>query len=384
MLLPFELKAESLNRMLNFEIADHPMYTGLEIQGFDDDEHGRGMVVLLTRRRGNLTDVYYESTLQLDPTLYGLGGGLGLWLEWKFDKALLAIGGDDDQHGIEVDIRFNDNDGRLVLVQVMDPTPVSQRYFSEFLAPVGLAIAHPKSLLLVWMSRFDLFYRSGPTPVISIANEPLKIGQLPGEWLLRRRLVKVASDLFIVRVNPVLTDDQNPRQTPPKVDPKNVTVTVEGLESMRVRQGTHVGQIVFTPAFPDIQTMTETTAAKGRWEITLDDTAVAAGTWSVVASELASDMQAEVVLEIDQGWKPQRLPCWMRFVTLAGAKIFRQWPTTYKYTATVCWNASKQASPPSMVARWERTPTGSDIRGDAYLRATMTKGGCRTTVANMR
>ena len=359
--LPFELKAETLDRMLNFEIADHPIYSGLEIQGFDDDEHGRGMVVFVTRRERDLTDVYYESTLKLDQKLYGVGGGLGLWLEWKFDRARLSIGGDDDaKQGIDVDISFNDIDGRLIQVLMSDPTPVSRRCFSEFLAPVGAAIVHPKSLLLVWMSQFDLFYRCGPTPVVSIERQIVTIGQLPMEWLLRRRLIKVASDLFIVRVNPVLTDEHH---SCPEIDPENATVTVEGLESIRVRRGMHVGQMEFTPAFPDLLKMKGDATKKGRWATNLDGTSVAAGSWSLEFGNTAPEMQAEVVLEIDQGWKPQNLASLMRFVTWIGAKIFRQWPTTYKYTATVCWNPN-QASKSSMVARWDRR--GSDTRGEAY------------------
>jgi hypothetical protein len=30
-----------LDRMLNFEIADHPIYEGLKIQGYDDEQQAK-------------------------------------------------------------------------------------------------------------------------------------------------------------------------------------------------------------------------------------------------------------------------------------------------------------------------------------------------------
>ena len=366
MLVPFELKAEALDRMLNFEIADHAVYSGLEIQGFDDDEHGNGMVVFLNRRENDLTDVYYESSLSLNPNLYGIGGGLGLWKECQFDVANLSL---DDRDGIAANIKFNDHEGRLIEVQIGDPTPLSQREFSEFLAPVGCAIVHPKSLLLVWMSQFDLLYRRGKAPLIRIDNQPVKIGQLPMEWLLRRRLVKVASDLFIVMVNPVpVVDEEDKPQPLTKVDPSNATITSEGLESATVVRGKHVGKLDFVPAFPDLEPMKGATAISGRWSVTLDGTSVTEGSWSVVRE--SKERKATVTLEIEQGWKPRRLPFLMRFVTWAAAKVFRQWPTTYKYSSIISWDGNNQNAP-TMEAHWERV--GSDQRGEAYRTMTGTK-----------
>ena len=40
----------TVDRMLNFEITDDPIYEGLELQVFDDPAHGKGMAVLLKRR----------------------------------------------------------------------------------------------------------------------------------------------------------------------------------------------------------------------------------------------------------------------------------------------------------------------------------------------
>ena len=57
---PFDLSIDVIDRMLNLEIADDPVYSGLEVQGFDDAEHGRGLLVLLTRHRDDRVDCYRQ------------------------------------------------------------------------------------------------------------------------------------------------------------------------------------------------------------------------------------------------------------------------------------------------------------------------------------
>lgn len=76
-LCPFVLQVWDVDRMLNLEIADDPHYEGLELQVFDDPVHGRGMVVLLRRRRDGRFDVYRQPGLALDPAYVQIGGELG-------------------------------------------------------------------------------------------------------------------------------------------------------------------------------------------------------------------------------------------------------------------------------------------------------------------
>ena len=47
---PLSLTVDPLAAMLNCELADHPVYDGLELQWFDDDVHGTGMLAFLSRR----------------------------------------------------------------------------------------------------------------------------------------------------------------------------------------------------------------------------------------------------------------------------------------------------------------------------------------------
>jgi hypothetical protein len=66
-------------------------------------------------------------------------------------------------------------------------------------------------------------------------------------------------------------------------------------------------------------------------------------------------------LDVDERWKPGRLPWLMRVVTTV-VPVFRRWPTTYR------WRAEVRLEPAaSMTARWERTTTDTTA---SYRRAT--------------
>lgn len=74
LLCPFDLQVWAVDRMLNFEIIDDPIYEGLELQVSDDPAHGTGMIVLLKRRQDGRFDIYRQPGLTLDPELAQVGG----------------------------------------------------------------------------------------------------------------------------------------------------------------------------------------------------------------------------------------------------------------------------------------------------------------------
>ena len=53
---PRPLRVSSIAAMLNVEFADDPVYSAIELQWFDDDEHGTGMLAFLTRRDTDRVD----------------------------------------------------------------------------------------------------------------------------------------------------------------------------------------------------------------------------------------------------------------------------------------------------------------------------------------
>jgi len=350
---PFDIKIETLDRMLNFEIADDPIYSGLEIQGFDDDEHGRGMLVFLQRRDSEKTDVYYEAGLKLNPKLYAVGGGLGVWKECRFDKVQLDI---SEISGVYAEAIFRDIDGRLIQVHVEDSTPLKGRMAHNFLAPVGAAISKPQSLMLVNMTDFDLMRRAGPEPEILIDGKSASPGSLPAETCLGRRLIKIAKDLCIVTMNPIDTGERVKMMSE-----ETIQTEAEGINTITKALEGHKASLCFDPPFPNVSTLFGNEVS-GKWRIEIDDLpSVVSGHWSIAPTNEGSDVK--VKMEVNTGWRPKGLPLLMKFVTTI-VPVFRNWPETYQWVATV------HHGDLTMHAQWERTTSD---RGESYQAMSGTK-----------
>jgi hypothetical protein len=76
--------------MLNFEIAEHPVYDSLELQWYDDATRGTGMLALMSRGDTHLVDYYRQRGLRLDPADFQIGAGTGVWIETDFTDASLG------------------------------------------------------------------------------------------------------------------------------------------------------------------------------------------------------------------------------------------------------------------------------------------------------
>lgn len=336
--------------MLNCELADHHVYDGLELQWFDDDVHGTGMLAFLSRRGTGLVDYYADPALRLDPNRYSIGGGTGTWTTTTFDVARLHVADD----GVDAAARFTDVDGRVVEVIVNDRDGKRRRP-AGLLAPVSSAIAHPTALMLVWLPRFDLVRRTpaGTDPVIRIDGQDAAIGALPGARLHRRHLIKYAAPVVAVDINP---DDAvlAARPAPGDLQVRRTDGVVVGV---RARTGDHTAELTFHPGLPDLASLPDGEAHGGAWTVRVDDAVLTGGAWHVTRA----GGQVHLGLDVTRRWRPHRLPALMRMVTTM-VPVFRRWPTTYRWRAHVDLDSATVTS-----AHWERT--GSD-GGDSYRRAT--------------
>lgn len=352
MLCPFDLQVWDVDRMLNFEITDDPHYEGLELQVFDDPVHGRGMIVLLKRRHDGRFDVYRQPGLALDPAYVQVGGELGEWRQASIEPARFAIG----RCGIDVDVRLSDLAGREIRVRI-DDRDGRRRHPGTLLAPVGSTIEHPVWLPLFLMGGCDLVRRTGPAFDLRIGGRRVTTGRLPGGWLHRRRLVKYTAAPTAVVLNPAgdgPVDAVDPR-TPGNVRFDGMS---NRIESLQARTAGHCAGLVLEPALPDIARLRPGALATGAWRLAIDDNpAVVGGTWTV---ERRQD-HVDVVLDVTRGWTPRGLPPLMAAVTRV-APVFRIWPTTYRWSATITLG-----DPPLLSSRWERK---SSQRDQSYRRLT--------------
>lgn len=344
---PFSLHVDDVARMLNFELDEHPVYDFAELQWFDDDVRGTGMVAFLSRRDGRQVDYYVQPWVEADREGYELGGGTGTWTEIEFDVARLEVHPD----GVDAEARFTDIDGRLIEIRVDDRDGRARRP-GGMLAPISADIERPDSLMLVWMPRFDLVRRGGTEPVIRIDGHDAATGRLPAARLLRRRLIKYAP-LVTIEINRAHdgtlagADDGYEIRLSPAGEVRELVAEHAG----------HRAKLVLDPPMPDLAELTDGADVAGRWHVEIDRMRLTGGSWSArrTGDAIAVDMGA------DEPWNPVRPPWPMRLVTTF-VPVFRRWPTTYRWQAQI-----RLGERPTMSSGWDRT---EDARGIHYQGST--------------
>ena len=351
LLWPLGLTVEQGPVMLNCELDD-PVYEALELQWFDDAQHGTGMLAFLQRREDRRVDYYVQTGLTVDRTGYELGGGTGRWVETDFARAWLEIGAD----GVVAQACFTDVDGRAIDVAV-DDRDAGRRRPGELLAPVGAGIEEPRALLLVYLYGFDLVRRGGLEPVVRIGGRPASPGRLPGAWLHRRHLIKAAGALTVARLCPVPGDEAGPEQVS-VAGTVHVDATGNRLTGASVEHDGASAQLVLEPGLPALAGLPDGSPATGVWRVHVDGRPITGGRWRATRH----GDEVDLGLDVTRRWRPPPgLPPLIRIVTRV-VPVFRRWPTTYRWRATVTLG-----EPPTMTSGWERVGGGRD---DSYRRAT--------------
>jgi hypothetical protein len=327
---PFTLEVVPRERLLLFDIADDPIYSAVELQVFDDDLQGRGMLVLL-QRHDALVDFYRQRSLKLDRAKFSIGRGVGRWRQATIKPDRLVIADD----GVLVDVALRDADGRRIEIEI-DDRDGTRRRRSTLLAPVGSGVEQPYSFFVVLMRGFDLLRTSGRPPRLVIDGQQRHIASFPGpEWLHRRRFCRYSAEPIIVELNaghggPLAQDAPG-----------------DGIEKLRAGDGVRSATLRFSPAFPNLMRLPAGASAAGEWLLDVADSpALTGGTWR---ADRTSDAAA-LTMSVTRPWQPKGLPPSLRMVTTV-ARVFRSWPTTYRWSAQV----DLRADPPVMRSAWTRT-----------------------------
>lgn len=353
LLCPFDLTVEPIARFLNAELADDPVYDGIELQWFDDLAHGTGMLAFLSRRDDRRVDYYVEPGLTLDRSGYELGAGMGRWMTTDFEQARLEVATD----GVVADVRFTDVDGRTIEVAV-DDRGTRPRQCSDLLAPVGSTIDDPVSLMLVYLHGFDLLRRSGHPPRINVDGRAVSTGVLPGGLLHRRHLIKAAAPLTVASLCRTRTGPLDP-VNPDEPGTVILDDAATGIVGLAAHHADATATFRLEPPLPSLATLTEGRPETGAWQVEVDGAVITGGDWSAVRER----QHIELGLDVTRRWDPPPgQPVLMWLVTRV-IPTFRRWPRSYRWTATV----TLDDGPAHISSGWERT---AGERGDAYRRAT--------------
>lgn len=349
LLCPFDLTVEPIARFLNCELVDDPTYEGVELQWFDDEQHGTGLLAFLQRRADRRVDFYADPALQLDRGGFAIAAGIGSWTETAFEAARLEV----TEDGVVAEVRFSDREGRVIEVHVDDRDGRPRRR-GTLLAPVGSGIDDPTSLLLVHLHGFDLVRRGRTPPVVRIDGRCASTGTLPGRALHGRELVKYAAPLDAITLNRA-RDGRPPTLEGDRAS--DVRIERDRIAGLTAGEGGHRVRLELRPSFPDIDRLADGEEARGAWRILAEGVPpITGGIWTAARG----GDRVTVGMEVTERWRPGPLPWLMRTVTSV-VPVFRRWPTTYRWTATITLGEH-----PVMTSRWERTGEPDD----SYRRAT--------------
>jgi hypothetical protein len=346
-LVPFEPSHDPVRQFLVADIADDPDFTEIELQTYDDEVTGRGMVVTLHRSDGKV-DWHVTPGLLLDPSMACVGSGVGRWEIHDF------------RHHLEITPTVLDarvdlplTDGRVLRFEAHEER-VAERRGIDMLAPVGAHMEEPAFLPLYALYGLDFAYQRGTSVRLTLGRHRRQIKPFPlvMPYAGRRCLMlRYCADPLNIRVNPA-------RRNPPHSVLPDRFVKAEGvrhefddhrgyaeLRRIAIPARYHEAWMAFDPALPDLGALDDGVRVHGGATLGIDTEPFIFGRYEVYRSGNGVSMGFQPSIR----WRP-------RGSTLARLTIglfppsFRRWPLTYRWDADIDLDAA-----PLMRSAWHRT-----------------------------
>ena len=351
---PFQIKIDPMERLLliNFEKDPDSVYIGFEPQVFNDPVNGSGHLVIGWRTDGRV-DVYHQPGLKPDPRVYdNVGKGLANISEVEFSEASYEF----DGFGVQAYYRFKDIDDRDITLQIKESNPKRRKPFG-LLAPMGDAAVNPSGMPLVLLHDFYFVRKKHTETEISIAGKKHKPDELPmpldGVRLLYSRY---SPKPLIVTLNPAADAELVPLEVNLQ---QNLVTQGEydfelewnndhpAIKSIVRNNAVYPVTLRFLEAFPDVRSLDENVMLKGRFGIGgHPSTGLVTGHYTTKKK----DGVTRILLVPSGGWKPRYSKLSLLFLYTV-AKIFKAWPTTYEWTATIREN---ETGNPYVQSKWRR------------------------------
>lgn len=351
---PFLIEIDPMERLLlvNFESDPDTLYIGFEPQVFDDAVNGKGHLVIGWRVDGRV-DVYHEPGLTLNKGKYDIAGkGLANMIERTMTEASFEI----NDFGVQAEYQFSDIHNREVVVKIFENNPKKRKPFG-LLAPMGDAAENPSAMPLVLLHDFYFVRKKHTVIEVSINGKLHQIDRLPIPMDgTRMTFIRYSPKPLIAMFNPAFDGELSclaAMTGKEKVGSAANDVSlvwkdgIPYISSIRFNNEIHPVELRFNNPFPDILTLEENTSLKGRFEIEADRS-----TGRITGHYMVEKQggQTKIVLIPSGGWKPRPDKLSLRFLfTVAG--VFKKWPATYEWTATV-WEQDEGSY--HMVSGWKR------------------------------
>jgi hypothetical protein len=349
LLVPITLALSPIRRLLVIDVADDPTYRALEPQVLDGPG-GSGLLLLAYRHDGPV-EIFAEAGLQVEPSGYeGLGEGLLGIHHAAFESACFEVTGD----GLLLDVALTADDGRRFDLHLHEHLR-GPRDRVPVLAPVGGAFETPAFFPFVWLPGLSFVPVRGSEVVVRVDGEQRTVARLPLPLGGRRCLMaRYDPEVMVCELNPdgVTELPRTParrgagRSRPDGVD----VVEVDGrpaIAGVRVHRDGHTCAVLLDPPLPDLEALPRSAPHAGALRLQADGTTELSARYELTRTEDRIDL----VVRAFGPWRTrQRRPL---LAVLFRLPIFRRWPTSYSWEATLDLAAGPEAR---WTSRWSRRP----------------------------
>lgn len=347
LLVPISLSLSPIRRLLIVDIADDPTYRTLEPQildGPDGDD-----LVLLAYRHDDHVELYVPSDCDVDASGYdGLGKGLAGIHRTEFDAARFEVTDD----GLQLDLSLAAPDGRRFDLRIHEHLAGPRDRF-PVLAPVGGTFDAPAFFPFLWLPGMSFVPVRGTEVHVRVDGQARSVPRLPLPIGGRRCLMaRYDPDVMVCQLN--LDSVHTPTRVSTPLaggapDPGIDIVAVDGghgIAAVRVARGSHTCTAVLDPPLPDLQALPNPTRRSGAILLQADHSTELRGRYEITRDDGLIDL----VIEDFGPWRTRlRRPF---LALLFHLPIFRRWPTTYRWQATLDVSATPGEH---LTSRWTRS-----------------------------
>ena len=319
--LPFiHADHDQIIHLMLIDLADDPVYRTWEVQVLEH-EGSRYMTAIAERIDGTI-DYYHEPHYPMSESrrnsIVALLGNPNIMAR-EFDASLKVL-----PEGLDMELDLADRDGRSIRIMVKEHA--GNRKHSAILAPVSNHAMNPSSFPLVYLDEFSMVLKHNTTIELSIDGQTRKASTFPllldgrRVYLSRYSSRVVIADLLPEHIEliPII-----------RLDPEETRFTIGGttyrvawndgypeIDSADTKVMDNTITWDFSPAFPDVTSLSEGARVMGRFTLSVNDhEAVIAGTYSV-AKEMG---KIALHLEPQRSWQPPGMG--------------KRWVSTFRYVA---------------------------------------------------
>ncbi len=350
---PFSFSIDKMEHLIliNFEKDPDKYYNTFELQQATTENNEKRLLVIAYRIDGKC-DIYHQPDYPFGSQAIILNSP-AFFVE-PMQNAVFDI----DAENLKVAFSFEDRYGRQICVQVTENRRSEKKPFF-LLAPIGEAAKAPSTFPVYSLYEMSFTKRKNTDIIVVIEDKKHKPDTffLPIDWA-RNYFTRYSADTFNIDWNkntnaalsPLEPDDQN------RVYDGDTTYDVlntDGcweIKQMSTRNKKHEITIEFSPAVADIACLKNDIEIKGDFKISTD------GSQGSITGEYSikkDDNQVSLQLQPGGGWQPNEKRQIIKLLYNV-VKVFRMWPASYIWNATVSFEVPEK---PFLNSSWKRITT---------------------------